>query len=115
MEDLENMKAGNDTTDDLTQEESEFYKKFTVTNPSKSGGAIKYTVTGADEDGDFSETRRFREFFALCEVLQKRWPGCYVPSIPNKKMVGKEDEKFIELRRALLERFMKDIAKHEHI
>ena len=30
-------------------------------------------------------------------------------------MVGKEDEKFIEERRVLLERFMKDIAKHEYI
>jgi len=30
-------------------------------------------------------------------------------------MVGKEDTKFIEERRVLLERFMKDIAKHEYI
>jgi len=30
-------------------------------------------------------------------------------------MVGKEDEKFIEERRVLLERFMKEIAKHEYI
>jgi sorting nexin-1/2 len=30
-------------------------------------------------------------------------------------MVVRDDEKFIEERRALLERFMKDIAKHEYI
>jgi hypothetical protein len=33
-----------------------------------------------------------------------------MPSIPEKKVVGKEDEKFIEERRVLLNRFMKEIS-----
>lgn len=43
-------------------------KKFDVVNPVKvggSGGHIKYTVFGIDSEGEFQETRRFREFFAL--------------------------------------------------
>ena len=38
-----------------------------------------------------------------------------MPSIPEKKVVGKEDEKFIVERRELLNRFMKEISKYEYI
>jgi len=34
-------------------------KKFTVTNPTKIGGHIKYAVTGIDSEGDFEDVRRF--------------------------------------------------------
>ena len=44
-------------------------QKFTVTNPIKISGHIKYTVTGEDGDGPFEETRRYKEFFALRNVL----------------------------------------------
>ena len=72
-------------------------------------------MTGVDDEGEFTETRRFREFYALGVSLTTRWPGCYMPSIPEKKVVGKEDEKFIEERRELLNRFMKEISKYEYI
>jgi sorting nexin-1/2 len=72
-------------------------------------------VTGVDNEGDFNEIRRFKEFYALADILRIRWPGCYVPSIPEKKVVDKEKEEFIEERRSLLERFMKEIAKFDYI
>ena len=40
-------------------------QKFTVLNPVKIGGNVKYTVAGVDDEGDFSEVRRYREFNAL--------------------------------------------------
>ena len=89
--------------------------KFSVTNPVKVGGHVVYTVTGMDGDGDFSEVRRFREFYALGEVLRTRWPGCYVPSIPEKKLVNQKSDQFVEERRSLLERFMKEISKYDYI
>lgn len=58
--------------------------KFTVSNPVKVSGHIKYTVTGEDQDGQFEETRRYKEFFALRVVLVSRWPGIYIPAIPEK-------------------------------
>jgi len=36
-----------------------------VLNPVKIGGNVKYTVAGVDDEGDFSEVRRYREFNAL--------------------------------------------------
>ena len=38
-----------------------------------------------------------------------------MPSIPEKKMVGQSSEVFVEERRSLLERFMKEIAKYDYI
>lgn len=38
-----------------------------------------------------------------------------MPSIPEKKMVKNDDETFVEERRQLLERFMKEIAKYDYI
>jgi len=90
-------------------------KKFTVNNPVKIQGHIKYTVTGEDASGAFEEVRRYKEFFALRNVLLQRWPGVYIPAIPEKKMVGNKDDDFVEERRTLLERFMKEICKYEYL
>lgn len=86
-----------------------------MTNPVKVGGHFKYTVTGVDDEGEFKEQRRFREFNALSVVLRMRWPGCYIPAIPEKHLVNSNDSQFIEDRRQLLERFMKEIAKFDYI
>lgn len=102
-------------TEDTGEEEDPRALKFTVTNPIKTGGHVVYSVTGVDDDGDFTEVRRFREFHSLAEVLRTRWPGCYVPSIPEKKLMNGKNEEFVEERRSLLERFMKEISKYDYI
>jgi sorting nexin-1/2 len=51
----------------------------------------------------------------LREALSSRWPGVYIPAIPEKKLVGNKDDNFVEERRALLERFMKEIAKFDYL
>ena len=89
--------------------------KFSVTNPVKVGGHFKYTVQGVDDEGEFKEQRRFREFNALSLTLRMRWPGCYVPAIPEKQLINTNDSQFIEDRSQLLERFMKEIAKFDYI
>jgi hypothetical protein len=61
--------------------------KFTVSNPIKIQGHIKYTVCGEDGDGSFEEVRRFKEFFALRKAMLDRWPGIYIPAIPEKKLI----------------------------
>ena len=90
-------------------------QKFSVQNPIKVGGNVKYTVTGMIEKGEFSEVRRYKEFHALATTLKIRWPGCYIPSIPEKGLMKDNSEQFVEERRSLLERFMKEIAKYDYI
>ena len=89
-----------DTKGQTTEPEQEDprVQKFLVQNPVKVGGNVKYTVTGVDDEGDFSEVRRFREFHALGQVLKTRWPGCYIPSIPEKKLMNQNNETFVEER-----------------
>mmetsp|Transcript_23403 Transcript_23403/g.17821 ORF Transcript_23403/g.17821 Transcript_23403/m.17821 type:complete len:180 (+) Transcript_23403:587-1126(+) len=95
-------------------------KKFSVTNPVKMSGHVKYLVNGEDDEGDFEQSRRFREFYALRQVLIMRWPGIYVPSIPEKHLnlpvpTKSNDEEFIEERRSLLERFMKELSRFDYL
>ena len=57
----------------------------------KYGQVVKYTVVGQDSEGRFEIQRRYNEFFSLHLVLNDRWPGCYVPAIPEKQMIGDKE------------------------
>jgi hypothetical protein len=81
----------------------------------KIGSVVKYTVTGQDSEGKFEIQRRYNEFFALKISLSERWPGCYVPAIPEKQVIGDKEAGFIEERRTLLERFLRECSKYEWI
>ena len=88
IEDLNNMSIKNVDIDSVgVEEEDPRARKFTVSNPVKITGHIKYTVKGEDSEGPFEEVRRFREFYALRNVFIQRWPGVYIPAIPEKKLV----------------------------
>ena len=65
--------------------------KIIVTDPiERDSGVSKftvYTIKGNDRDGPFETYRRYSDFSILKKILVKRWPGCFVPSIPEKKAV----------------------------
>jgi sorting nexin-1/2/sorting nexin-4 len=82
-----------------------------VTNPVKVGSVVKYTVTGQDDEGRFEVQRRYNEFHILHETLTERWPGCFVPCIPEKQILGDNEPGFIEERRSLLNRFFYECSK----
>ena len=98
---------------------------FTVRDPVKVGKIMKYTVTGRDQQGEWTCQRRFNEFEALQRVLTERWPGCYIPAIPEKiaytvdvqnmKMADNNDAEFVEGRRVLLEKFIRQCSHFEYI
>lgn len=54
-----------------------------------------------------------------------RWPGCYIPAIPEKialtvdvqnmKMADNNDAEFVEGRRVLLEKFIRQCAHFEYL
>ena len=69
------------------EQENQRVKKYIVTNPVKINGHIKYTIAGEDMEGPFEEVRRYREFFSLRSVLAARWPGIYIPALPEKSIV----------------------------
>ena len=93
---------------------------FSVKDPVKVGKITKYTVSGSDSQGEWTCQRRYNEFESLYKVLLERWPGCYIPAIPEKvalsidvsnlKMQDSNDAEFVEARRILLEKFIKGIS-----
>ena len=90
---------------------------FTVTNPVDQDGVTFYTVNGQDSQGSFEVKRRYNEFEVFRSALVERWPGCYVPYIPEKAGMTQDNKggNFIEERRALLARFIREIAQFEFI
>ena len=48
---------------------------------------MKYTVyhiKGEDKNGAIEVYRRYNEFYKMRVALVKRYPGCFIPSIPDK-------------------------------
>lgn len=86
-----------------------------MSNPVKLGSIVKYTVTGQDREGRFEVSRRYNEFHMLHQVLEERWPGCFIPCIPEKQILGDKEDGFIEERRSLLNRFVYECSKFPFI
>ena len=76
---------------------------------------IVYKCKGVDQLGAWEGERRYNEFFKLHSVLEARWPGIPIPTLPPKKAIGNKDIKFINERRFYLERFLKKMASFEFI
>jgi hypothetical protein len=51
-----------------------------------SKGFYTYLISGSDDVGNFEIRRRYNDFFYYREALVKKWPGIYVPPIPEKKI-----------------------------
>jgi hypothetical protein len=90
-----------------------------VSNPIEKKSALSsftvYTVKGSDRDGEFEHEKRYSDFDHTRAVLAARWPGCFVPPLPKKKVIGNSDVSFVEERRRGLETFIAEIAKLKHL
>lgn len=47
--------------------------------------------------------------------MLQRWPGCFIPPLPPKKLLNKGETSFVEERRKYLEIFMQKVAKLKHL
>ena len=56
-------------------------------------GYVNYTLEG--ELIEDKIVRRFHDFYSLREKLIKRWPGIYIPNIPEKQLIGNMDTELI--------------------
>lgn len=76
--------------DEIPEEKKPHVRPFGVSSALKSGGHNRYVVRGIDCDAPFEDSRRFRDFEALRNALVHRWPGLYIPALPeNKFLQGK--------------------------
>lgn len=47
--------------------------------------------------------------------MTNRWPGIYVPSLPEKKFLGNNESNFVEIRRDGLEDFLELVRQQPHL
>lgn len=62
-----------------------------ITGNAQRGSALtKYTtylISGEDAKGKYELARRYSEFDALRTLLKDRWPGLFIPSLPDKNLI----------------------------
>lgn len=85
------------------------------TKEKKVGTYTIFTVVGSDAEGEFEVYRRFSDFYVFREALICRFPGCYVPPLPNKQVFGNKEDKFIEDRRQFLQYFCKKLSQLKYM
>ncbi|KAK9456015.1 Vps5 C terminal like-domain-containing protein [Dipodascopsis uninucleata] len=70
------------------------------------------TTSKAYRYSDFSVTRRYKDFRWIYHQLNHNHPGIIIPAPPEKQIVGRFDENFVEARRTALEKMLNKIAQH---
>ena len=70
-----------------------------------------FNIKGGDKFGDFEMFRNYKDFLEIRKILVQRWPGCYVPPLPKKKIVGDMDKENLKERMTFLEDFYTKISQ----
>lgn len=93
--------------------------QITVSDPIiKDSGFSKFTtynIKGQDQAGAFDTYRRYSDFFELREALVRKWPGCYIPPIPEKQLAGGNDMEIVQQRKRLLNIFLQILTHMPYI
>ena len=74
-----------------------------------------YSVKGQDKIGNFEIFRTFKDFLEIRTILMKRWPGCYVPPLPQEKMIGNLNKENVEERSKYIEEFCRKLANLKYL
>mmetsp|Transcript_36316 Transcript_36316/g.67108 ORF Transcript_36316/g.67108 Transcript_36316/m.67108 type:complete len:419 (-) Transcript_36316:348-1604(-) len=91
-----------------------------ISNPTKKSEGygrsyIAYTVTSIHEGKKVDVFRRYSDFVWLRQALEKKFPGCIVPPLPEKAVIGRFQGEFVSQRMRGLERFTTRIMKHDRM
>ena len=70
-----------------------------------------YNCKGEDKFGTYEMFRNYNDFLDIRKILVQRWPGCYVPPLPKKKMVGDMDKENLKERTSFMDDFFKKVAQ----
>ncbi|OMJ94503.1 hypothetical protein SteCoe_2275 [Stentor coeruleus] len=97
-------------------EKSEEIVTVTVDSYKLEEGRMKkhavYKIFGQDSSGTFECNRRYKEFQMLRSYFAMMWPGCYIPKLPKKKVVGNLDTDLIHKRKKLLDYFVGRVVSY---
>ena len=95
------------------ESETEMY----VSNPQYIKEGVKgftfYSLKGTKVPEVLS--RRYRDFNALRKKMVEKWPGIYIPKLPDKKKVGAKGQKISPIKIDVINRFLKKISKIKYL
>ena len=75
------------------------------TDAAGTGGYVRYVIECHDSIGSWMVCKRFRSFVNLHEQLAKQHPYTTLPMLPEKRLFGNKDARFVEERRVALESY----------
>lgn len=84
----------------------------------KGSGLLEFTVynvVGEDQNSKFDVERRYSEFNYLRKKLKERWPGVFIPAIPNKKILNKNESQVTKNRQRFLGDFLHKISNTPYL
>lgn len=79
------------------------------------GDYHNYPIRGVDSNGDIECDRRYSLFYELRLALVMKYPGLYVPPLPEKKLTGKKEEFTLIERQHFLNLFCRECANLKYI
>jgi len=74
-----------------------------------------YTIVTRNRGKIYTVKRRFRDLDWLHTQILKKYKGYNIPPLPEKKLLCNTDEKFIEERRADMQKYLNLLASHSEI
>lgn len=75
---------------------------------------VVYQIVGSDKNGPIDTYRRFNEFYKMRVALVKRFPGCFIPSIPDKA-ISIVDDQIANKRQRYLRDFIRKMTNLPHL
>ena len=93
-------------------EEPEMYVCDPVYTKEGVKGCTHYKLKGSRIPEPLN--RRYKEFNALRKKLVERWPGIFIPNIPEKK-IGQKGKRITIMRVELINRFLKKLSKIDYL
>ena len=73
--------------------------------------SVSYIIKTADSSGKYECARLYSEFCSLRKILTKKWPGIYIPPIPNKPILSKFSSKSVTIYKKQIEYFLVYITR----
>jgi hypothetical protein len=85
-------------------------------NPKAFGkDYVVYIIHGSDNLGEFQIIRRYKEFHLFRDLLFARYPGLYIPPLPQKQFQGNKAENFVEERKFFLNLFLENLTRQSYL
>ena len=97
----------------MENEEQQLYVSDPILIKEGVNSYTSYTMQGSKIPEALN--RRYSDFFALRKKFMERWPGIFIPNIPHKKTVGNNDKEIVELRKEMLNRFLKKLCNIDYL